>query len=152
MKTIVFCLEEPSAREMMEGVLPRILPDDIEFRFIVFQGKQDFEKQLVRRLRLWRTSDTCFVVMRDQDAADCRNVKSKLVGLCRKAGRKETITTMQFRIADTFTDSLARLTNEEQKAVKTSAFDLQMNPTNPGPKFHKLERVKDPKAGLAPAT
>ena len=51
---------------------------------------------------------------------------------------------MQFRIADTFTDSLARLTNEEQKAVKTSAFDLQMNPTNPGLKFHKLERVKDP--------
>ena len=27
---------------------------------------------------------------------------------------------MEFRIADTFTDSLARLTGEEQKAVKTS--------------------------------
>jgi hypothetical protein len=26
---------------------------------------------------------------------------------------------MEFRIADTFTDSLARLTGEEQKAVKT---------------------------------
>jgi hypothetical protein len=35
---------------------------------------------------------------------------------------------MEFRIADTFTDSLARLTGEEQKAVKTTAFDLQMNP------------------------
>ena len=32
---------------------------------------------------------------------------------------------MDFRIADTFTDSLARLTGEEQKAVKTTAFDLQ---------------------------
>jgi hypothetical protein len=30
---------------------------------------------------------------------------------------------MEFRIADTFTDSLARLTAEEQKAVKTTAFD-----------------------------
>ena len=28
---------------------------------------------------------------------------------------------MEFRIADTFTDSLARLTGEEQKAVKTTA-------------------------------
>ncbi len=28
---------------------------------------------------------------------------------------------MQFRIADTFTDSLAKLTGEEQKAVKTTA-------------------------------
>ena len=40
---------------------------------------------------------------------------------------------MQFRIADTFTDSLVRLTGDEQKAVKTAAFDLQMNPAHPGP-------------------
>ena len=39
---------------------------------------------------------------------------------------------MEFRIADTFTDSLTKLTGEEQKAVKTTAFDLQLNPTNPG--------------------
>ena len=38
----------------------------------------------------------------------------------------------EFRIADTFTDSLARLTGDEQKAVKTTAFDLQMNPAIPG--------------------
>lgn len=37
---------------------------------------------------------------------------------------------MDFRIADTFTDSLARLTGDEPKAVKTTAFDLQMNPAN----------------------
>jgi len=51
---------------------------------------------------------------------------------------------MEFRIADTFTDSLARLTGQEQKAVKTTAFDLQMNPANPGMKFHKIDRAKDP--------
>ena len=39
---------------------------------------------------------------------------------------------IDFRIADTFTDSLARLTGEEQKAVKTTAFDLQLNPAAPG--------------------
>lgn len=50
---------------------------------------------------------------------------------------------MQFRIADTFTDSLARLTGDEQKAVKTSAFDLQLNPTSPGLSFHKLDKVRD---------
>ena len=38
---------------------------------------------------------------------------------------------MDFRIADTFTDSLARLTGEEQKAVKTTAFDLQTEPGQP---------------------
>ena len=51
---------------------------------------------------------------------------------------------MQFCIADTFTDSLAKLTGEEQKAVKTSAFDLQLNPAQPGMQFHKLDKVRDP--------
>ena len=50
---------------------------------------------------------------------------------------------MDFRIADTFTDSLARLTGDEQKAVKTTAFDLQLNPANPGMSFHKLDKAKD---------
>jgi len=51
---------------------------------------------------------------------------------------------MEFRIADTFTDSLAKLNNEEQKAVKTTAFDLQVNPASPGMQFHKLEKARDP--------
>jgi hypothetical protein len=50
---------------------------------------------------------------------------------------------MEFRIADTFTDSLARLTAEEQKATKTTAFDLQVNPTGTGHGFHRLEKSKD---------
>lgn len=50
---------------------------------------------------------------------------------------------MDFRIADTFTDSLARLAGDEQKAVKTTAFDLQLNPANPGLSFHRLDRAKD---------
>ncbi len=50
---------------------------------------------------------------------------------------------MDFRIADTFTDSLARLSGDEQKAVKTTAFDLQLNPANPAMSFHKLDKAKD---------
>ncbi|WP_295583285.1 hypothetical protein [uncultured Lamprocystis sp.] len=50
---------------------------------------------------------------------------------------------MDFRIADTFTDSLARLTGDEQKSVKTTAFDLQVNPANPGLSFHKLDDARD---------
>lgn len=50
---------------------------------------------------------------------------------------------MEFRIADTFTDSLAKLTGEEQKAVKTTAFDLQLNPAHPSLSFHKLDKARD---------
>lgn len=50
---------------------------------------------------------------------------------------------MQFRIADAFTDSLTKLQSDEQKPVKTTAFDVQLNPANPGMRFHKLDRAKD---------
>ena len=48
------------------------------------------------------------------------------------------------RMADTFTDSLVKLTGEEQKAVKTTAFDIQVNPAHPSLQFHKLDKAKDP--------
>lgn len=50
---------------------------------------------------------------------------------------------MDFLIADTFTDSLARLTADEQRAVKTTAFDLQMDPSHPSMQLHRLERARD---------
>lgn len=50
---------------------------------------------------------------------------------------------IEFRIADTFTDSLARLTGDEQKLAKTTAFDLQLDPVNPGMQLHRLDRAKD---------
>lgn len=50
---------------------------------------------------------------------------------------------MEFLIADTFTDSLAKLTGDEQKAAKTTAFDFQMNPVNPGMALHRIDKSKD---------
>ncbi|MEE9424123.1 MAG: 3'-5' exonuclease [Methylococcales bacterium] len=50
---------------------------------------------------------------------------------------------MEFRISDSFTSSLAKLTNDEQKSAKTTAFDLQINPASPGHSFHRLDRAQD---------
>lgn len=51
---------------------------------------------------------------------------------------------MEFRIADTFTASLARLGNKEQKEAKLAAFDLQTNPAHPSLQMHRIDRSKDP--------
>lgn len=51
---------------------------------------------------------------------------------------------MHFLLADTFADSLTRLTSQEQKSVKTSVFDLQMDTSHPGLQMHRLENAKDP--------
>ncbi len=50
---------------------------------------------------------------------------------------------VEFRIADTFTDSLARLRADEQKAVKTTAFDLQVDPSRPGHRLHRVDSARD---------
>lgn len=49
---------------------------------------------------------------------------------------------MNFHIADTFTASVARLSGNEQKAVKATAFELQLDPVNPGVSLQTLRRAR----------
>ena len=102
MKTIVFFLEEPSAREMLTGVLPRILPDNIQIRYFVFQGKQDLERNLKKKLSGWRVPDSVFVVMRDQDSGDCKAIKAKLTNLCHETGRAGVLVRVACRELESF--------------------------------------------------
>ncbi|NML08358.1 UvrD-helicase domain-containing protein [Sphingomonas sp. G-3-2-10] len=51
---------------------------------------------------------------------------------------------MNFLIADTFTASFNRLSGQDQKAVKASVFDLQMDPTGNGLQLHRIDKSKDP--------
>lgn len=51
---------------------------------------------------------------------------------------------MKFCIADSFQSALCRLSAQEQKAVKETVFDLQMNPAAPGLQFHRIDKSKDP--------
>ncbi len=50
---------------------------------------------------------------------------------------------MEFRIADTFTNSLARLRVDEQKAVKTTVFDLQVDAARPSLRLHRVDSARD---------
>ena len=51
---------------------------------------------------------------------------------------------MQFRIADSFTKALNKLSAQEQSAAKITVFDLQQNPSAPGLQFHRIDKSKDP--------
>lgn len=90
MREQVFLLEEPSAKAMLESLLPRLLDDAIRFRCIHFEGKQDLEKQLVRKIRAYQNQQARFIVLRDQDNnPDCRAVKNQLLELCEQSGKGE---------------------------------------------------------------
>lgn len=91
MNDIVFLLEEPSAREMLQGLLPRILSTNHSVRYIVFEGKQDLDKQLVRRLRGYLVPGARFVILRDKDSSDCLALKAELQRKCQEAGRSDSL-------------------------------------------------------------
>jgi hypothetical protein len=78
MNYLVFLLEELSAKEMLKGILPKILPEGINVKYIVFEGKQDLEKQLERRLKGWQYPNSAFIVMRDKDSGDGLVIKARL--------------------------------------------------------------------------
>jgi len=89
MKNLVFLLEEPSAKEMLLNIVPQIINEEIDVRYIVFEGKQDLEKQIEKKLRGYNTPDAKFIIMRDQDSGDCKLIKNSLLTKIDNAGKKE---------------------------------------------------------------
>jgi len=90
MKTLVCLLEEHSAKEMLKVVLPKIMSENIDLKFIVFEGKQDLEKQLERKLRLWQQPNSYFLIMRDKDSGDCYAIKRELLEKVKQAGKLDS--------------------------------------------------------------
>lgn len=89
--TLVFFLEEPSAKAFLKGFLPRVIPG-VPCLFRSFEGKQELRKEIPRQLKAWRTPGCRFVVLHDLDAwPDCRVLKRGLVTLCTEAGRDDTL-------------------------------------------------------------
>ncbi|WP_027159978.1 DUF4276 family protein [Methylobacter luteus] len=89
MNYLVFLLEELSAAEMLKGILPKILPEGINVKYIVFEGKQDLEKQLERRLKGWQYPNSAFIVMRDKNSGDGLVIKARLAEKVNASGKRE---------------------------------------------------------------
>ena len=99
---VVFLLEEPSAEDFLRGLLPLWLPSGMTPHFLVFEGKQDLERQLTRRLKGWMRPHSRFVVLRDQDSGDCRLIKQHLRSLCEASGKAEAIVRIACRELESF--------------------------------------------------
>lgn len=139
MKELVFFLEEPSAAAMLEGLLPRLLTDDVYPRFITFEGKQDLEKQLVRRLRGYLNPGAVFVVLRDQDSQpDCEVVKTRLTSMCQQASRSNALVRIACRELESF--YLADL----------AAVEIGLGLTNVA-KHQQIARFRSPDQVVSPA-
>jgi len=91
MRVMVFFLEEPSAKAMLDGLLPRLLPTGWQVKYVIFEGKQDLEKQLPRKLKNWQLPGCKFVILRDKDSGDCVVIRQRLVEKCRAARKPDAL-------------------------------------------------------------
>ena len=78
---VVFMLEEPSMKAFLDTLLPKIDPG-LDFLTIKHNGKNALKKSLPRKLAGWIDPDVKFIVVMDQDDADCKKVKSELEEIC----------------------------------------------------------------------
>jgi hypothetical protein len=104
MTELVFFLEEASAKAMLEVLVPRLAPPGAAFhlRCVVFEGKQDLERNLEQKLRGYLTPNAKFFVLRDQDREDCRKLKQRLKKICVKAKRPATVVRIACRELESF--------------------------------------------------
>lgn len=82
---VIFMLEEPSMKILLDGFLPRLVPGWVEgehFLCIKHDGKSDLDLSIKRKLRAWKLKADRFVIVRDNDNADCIQTKARLRALC----------------------------------------------------------------------
>ena len=92
MRKIVFLLEESSAKELLDVLIPKIISlSDFSFLCIAHEGKSHLRKSIPRKLRAWREPNVQFVILHDKDASDCVVLKRDLVSLVEKSDRNETL-------------------------------------------------------------
>lgn len=91
---VIFLLEEPSMKILLDGLLPRLFlgwVEGLHFQCIAHEGKSDLDRSIPRKLSAWRIPGDRFVIVRDNDNADCMHLKTHLQTVCHAHGRPDTL-------------------------------------------------------------
>lgn len=137
---VVFLLEEPSMKHLLEGLLPRLCPG-LNFLCVAHEGKQDLEKSIPRKLRAWREPGVRFLIARDNDGGDCVALKHRLADLCEQAGRGDSVV----RIA---CQEIEAWYLGDPDALADAYGDERLRGVGNRAKFRNPDEVKEPSAAL----
>lgn len=91
---LIFLLEEPSMKALLDGLLPRLFPGmkpDVHFKCVPHQGKSDLDASVRKKLSAWRVPHDRFVVVRDNDNALPTDIKARYLHICATANRPDTL-------------------------------------------------------------
>jgi hypothetical protein len=88
---LIFLLEELSAKEALDIILPKILPKGVEFLCIPHNGKSDLRISIPRKLQSWTEPNVKFVIVLDNDLNDCKKLKTELKETARSCNKEDTL-------------------------------------------------------------
>lgn len=89
---VEFLLEEESMKNVLEILLPKILPDSYKLNENCFlrphNGKSDLKNSIPKKVKVFSDfhEPTKLVILHDQDSNDCKTLKRDLIGLCKENG------------------------------------------------------------------
>ena len=136
---IVLLLEESSMKELLDIILPRIIPEDVSFLTIPHEGKSDLQKSIPNKLRGWNEPDVKFVIVHDQDSNDCLELKNELRNLCNSAGKEALIRISCHELESWYFGDL--------QAV-SKAFNIDLTKYAKKSKFRVPDSIENPKSEL----
>jgi hypothetical protein len=105
MTRVEILTEEPSMCDVLEIILPKLLPSkwvlDQNYFIRPHQGKQDLQKSIPRKVKTFATfyDPTGIVILHDQDSHDCKQLKHDLIMLCQAANNPINPSPILIRIA-----------------------------------------------------
>ncbi len=89
---LIFLLEEPSIKNVLVELLPKVIPAGLSYKCIPHQGKQDLAKSIPNKIKAFRFSPaTKFVIVHDQDSHECKQLKVELSQICQRAGKPDIL-------------------------------------------------------------
>jgi hypothetical protein len=145
MGRVIFLLEEPSMKAFLLEYLPRLVDGWVHeqhFLLVAHEGKSDLDKSISRKLKNWCEPDAQFVVLRDNDGADCRVQKKRLLALCVPTRRKALIRLVCQELEGWYLGDVDALTRAYPEAAREI---LKLHKRFPDPDIcskpsHELER------------
>ncbi|AFY72023.1 hypothetical protein Pse7367_3800 (plasmid) [Thalassoporum mexicanum PCC 7367] len=89
---LIFLVEEPSMKIVLDQLIPKLIPTTITYICIAHQGKQDLVRSIPIKIKAFQFSPSLqFVIVHDQDSHDCKKLKTELLRICQDSGKPDAL-------------------------------------------------------------
>ena len=85
-------VEEPSAKLVLDVLIPKIIPENVSFQIYPHQGKKDLEHAIKTTVpAISKIQGARILIVRDQDSGDCKKVKQHIENIIQGKSNAPTL-------------------------------------------------------------